>query len=93
MFGIGWKHRVARKVMIELLYAEGLRWAGWYRDANLVAQWDRIMGQHNQGAFTQAQRRAWKREEAAKKFYPASRKVSKPGQFVSWQELETWLAR
>lgn len=88
MFGIGWKHRVKRSVMIECLYAEGLRWAGWYRDTNLIAQWDRTMGQHNQGVFTKQQRRDWKRQKAAESGRPA-----KLGQFTDWRELETWLAR
>jgi len=51
MFGIGWKHRIARKVMIELLYAEGIRWAGWYRDRNLIAKYETIFGAYMRGGF------------------------------------------
>lgn len=96
MFGIGWKHRVARKVMIELLHAEGIRWAGWYRDRNLIAQWNRIMGQHNVGAFNRDQRRAakaaWDATYPDPDRKPRSKK-SKAELTLSWQELESWLAR
>ena len=98
MYGIGWKHRVSRPVMIELLYAEGLRWAGWYQDANLIDQWVRIMGQHNMGVFRGAQRKAAKAAWDAT--YPdppratrTTTKTTKAGQFTSWQELESWLDR
>lgn len=92
MFGIAWKHRVARKVMIELLYAEGIRWAGWYRDANLVAQWNRIMGQHNVGVFTREQRREWRLAEQRKNRPATKARPTKSGQFTDWRELERWLA-
>jgi hypothetical protein len=42
---------IRETVMIEILYAEGVRWAGWYGPANLRREWDRIMGQHLSGSF------------------------------------------
>jgi hypothetical protein len=44
MFKRGWKHPIDRKVMIELLVAEGVRWAGWYRQATLQAKYGEVFG-------------------------------------------------
>jgi hypothetical protein len=42
------KHRPGRlptkRVVIELLVAEGVTWAGWYRPANLLRKWDEVQG-------------------------------------------------
>lgn len=89
MFGISWKHPVKRKVMIECLYAEGLHWAGWYRDGNLIAQWDRIMGRHGQGALKRGTHRTPQRWALNSK---SKAKTHKGGQFIDWSELDRWLA-
>jgi hypothetical protein len=33
-----------RHVVIGLLVAEGITWAGWYRPANLLRKWDEVQG-------------------------------------------------
>lgn len=42
--------KISRKVMIELLVAEGVRWAGWYRPARLEAKYDEVFGKFMQGS-------------------------------------------
>lgn len=37
-------NRIIEGVMIETLYAEGVRWAGWYSPANLHAKWADTFG-------------------------------------------------
>lgn len=46
-----WRHRIGRKVMIELLYAEGVRWAGWYKPKGLQAKYDQVFGACLRGSF------------------------------------------
>lgn len=36
--------RTNRRVVIDCLYAEGIRWAGWYGEANLMRKWDEVQG-------------------------------------------------
>ena len=81
MHGIGWKHRIARKVMVELLYAEGIRWAGWYRDGNLVAKWDEIMGAYMRNPLRLGRARRWT---------PKAKTSGKAT--IDWSELDRWLA-
>jgi hypothetical protein len=38
-----------KSVVIELLVAEGIVWAGWYRPANLLRKWDEVQGSFMQG--------------------------------------------
>lgn len=33
-----------KRVVIDLLVAEGITWAGWYRPANLLRKWDEVQG-------------------------------------------------
>lgn len=34
----------AKSVVIQLLVAEGISWAGWYGPANLLRKWDEVQG-------------------------------------------------
>lgn len=87
MYGVNWKNRISRGVMIECLYAEGVRWAGWYRDENLVAHWDRVMGQHAVGALKRGTRRRWVVNATPKAKTKRQDKV-----VIDWSELDRWLA-
>lgn len=50
------KHRrgmlPTKRVVIELLVAEGVVWAGWYRPANLLRKWDEVQGQFMTGGMS-----------------------------------------
>lgn len=42
--------KINRRVMIDCLYAEGVRWAGWYRQENLEKKFDEVTGRCLQGS-------------------------------------------
>ena len=93
MFGIGWKHRVARKVMIELLYAEGIRWAGWYLDRNLIAKWDEVMGGYMRDPLRPGRARRWTPVNGTPvDGAPVRKTVGKGKVTIDWPELDRWLA-
>lgn len=55
---------IARRVMIDLLVAEGVTWAGWYRPANLNRKYDDVfaIGTGHGRPFSVIHTRAYRRQ-------------------------------
>lgn len=46
-----YRRPIATRVMIDGLYAEGIRWAGWYNPTNLRRKHDEVFGRYMRGGF------------------------------------------